>query len=73
MLPRRMKIQSPPLHSTPYTLHPTLSLFLRLTPKKVDSFPNTVDSIPKTLDLVHLIRILADAIHTSLLISSQSH
>ena len=44
-----------------------------LIPKKVDSFPNTVDSIPKTLDLVHLVRILADAIHTSLSISRESH
>ena len=82
-----MKIQSPPLHLTPYTLHyhfikiaisftsliPCLvlprehrersertpkedhmtkkSLFLRLSPKKVDLIPEKVVSMPKTVDL----------------------
>ena len=52
MLPRRMKIQSPPLHLTLYALHsnPTLSLFLRLSPKKVDLIPEKVVFIPKTVD-----------------------
>ena len=41
--------------------------------KKVHCLPKKVDPIPKILSIVHLVRILSDAIHASLLISPQSH
>ena len=56
-----------PLHSTPYTLHPTLYTMyfctflkidnLRLTPflKKVDYCPKKVDSLPENVSFLYLL------------------